>query len=290
MGAQAVVQGWGPFAVAVAAHIQGVAAVFLPQRQADDVPGMGVQPAAVQEHHRQPPQGSPEATWGTPVEIVQPHPAQHDVLMLGQDNARNTDTGGRGDRGEVPGFLGGRWRRARCLLKRVHDLVPARRSRPPLRANMRLLSLDRVTERVYRLLFMCSIDLEQDDLTTKARLRETALALCAGHGIPATTRRSIAAAAGVSPGLVIHHFGSKDGLRRAVDAVVVKRITAALSEVPAGSSGASLIDQRAEVLARVLQPQPALLQYIAQALSESGAAAGAAFAPRCATARAPPAP
>ena len=40
------------------------------------------------------------------------------------------------------------------------------------------------------------------------------------------------------------------------------------------SSGASLIDQRAEVLARVLRPQPALLQYITQALSESGAAAG----------------
>jgi AcrR family transcriptional regulator len=123
-----------------------------------------------------------------------------------------------------------------------------------------------------------SIQLEQEDLTTKARLRETALALFADRGIAATSLRSIAAAAGVSPGLVIHHFGSKDGLRRAVDGVVVKRITAALSEVPIGSSGASLIDQRAEVLARVLAPQPALLQYIAQALSESGEAAGELFA------------
>ncbi len=113
---------------------------------------------------------------------------------------------------------------------------------------------------------MRSIDLEQDDLTTKARLRETALALFADHGIAATSLRSIAAAAGVSPGLVIHHFGSKDGLRRAVDAVVVKRITAALSEV--------------------LRPQPALLQYIAQALSESGTAAGELFALLYATASA----
>jgi AcrR family transcriptional regulator len=133
---------------------------------------------------------------------------------------------------------------------------------------------------------MRSINLEHDDLTTKARLRETALALFAGNGIAATSVRSIAAAAGVSPGLVIHHFGSKDGLRRAVDAVVVKRIIAALSEVPIGSSGASLIDQRAEVLARALQPQPALLQYIAQALSESGAAAGELFALLYATASA----
>jgi AcrR family transcriptional regulator len=133
---------------------------------------------------------------------------------------------------------------------------------------------------------MRSIEVEQDDLTTKARLRETALALFADHGIAATSLRSIAAAAGVSPGLVIHHFGSKDGLRRAVDAVVVKRITAALSEVPIGSSGASLIDQRAEVLARVLRPQPALLQYLAQALSEGGAAAGELFALLYATASA----
>jgi TetR/AcrR family transcriptional regulator, regulator of cefoperazone and chloramphenicol sensitivity len=124
---------------------------------------------------------------------------------------------------------------------------------------------------------MRSMNLEQDDLTTKARLRETALALFADHGITATSLRSIATAAGVSPGLVIHHFGSKDGLRRAVDAVVVKRITAALSEVPIGTSGASLIDQRAEVLARVLRPQPALLQYLAQALRESGTAAGELF-------------
>jgi TetR/AcrR family transcriptional regulator, regulator of cefoperazone and chloramphenicol sensitivity len=143
-----------------------------------------------------------------------------------------------------------------------------------------------IIKQVYRILFVRSIKLGQDDLTTKARLRETALALFADRGIAATSLRSIAAAAGVSAGLVIHHFGSKDGLRRAVDAVVVKRITAALSEVPTGSSGASLIDQRAEVLARVLRPQPALLQYIAQALSESGAAAGELFTLLYATASA----
>jgi hypothetical protein len=39
---------------------------------------------------------------------VQPHPAQHDLLMPGQDNAGNTDTGGRGNGGKVPGFLGRR--------------------------------------------------------------------------------------------------------------------------------------------------------------------------------------
>ena len=35
--------------------------------------------------------------------------------------------------------------------------------------------------------------------------------------------RAIAADAGVSPGLVVHHFGSKDGLREACDRHVVAR-------------------------------------------------------------------
>jgi TetR/AcrR family transcriptional regulator, regulator of cefoperazone and chloramphenicol sensitivity len=80
---------------------------------------------------------------------------------------------------------------------------------------MRPRVLDSSIKQMYRILFMRSINLEHDDLTTKARLRETALALFADHGITATSLRSIAAVAGVSPGLVIHHFGSKDGLRRA---------------------------------------------------------------------------
>lgn len=111
-------------------------------------------------------------------------------------------------------------------------------------------------------------EVEQSDLTAKARMRETALVLFAEGGIAATSLRAIAGAAGVSPGLVVHHFGSKDGLRRAVDEIVVKRITLTLSEVAIDGSGAELIDQRAEVLTRVLRSQPALLQYIARALGE----------------------
>lgn len=69
---------------------------------------MRVEPAAVQEHQRPPAGGPRSPPSGTPVEIVQPHPAQHDLLMPGQDNAGNTDTGGRGNGGKVPGFLGRR--------------------------------------------------------------------------------------------------------------------------------------------------------------------------------------
>ena len=38
-----------------------------------------------------------------------------------------------------------------------------------------------------------------------------------GAGAAAVTVREIAAAAGVSAGLVMHHYGSKDGLKDAVD-------------------------------------------------------------------------
>jgi TetR/AcrR family transcriptional regulator, regulator of cefoperazone and chloramphenicol sensitivity len=48
-------------------------------------------------------------------------------------------------------------------------------------------------------------------------IRDEALRLFAEHGVDAVSLRQVAAAAGVSPGLVVHHFGGKDGLRAAVD-------------------------------------------------------------------------
>ncbi len=59
---------------------------------------------------------------------------------------------------------------------------------------------------------------EGGDLTARAAIRNAALALFAAHGPDAVTVRQIAAEAGVSPALVLHHFGSKAGLREAVDA------------------------------------------------------------------------
>jgi AcrR family transcriptional regulator len=55
------------------------------------------------------------------------------------------------------------------------------------------------------------------DLTARATIRNAALRLFAERGHDAVTVREIAAAAGVSPALVVHHFGSKDGLRAEVD-------------------------------------------------------------------------
>lgn len=62
------------------------------------------------------------------------------------------------------------------------------------------------------------------DLTAEARIRGAALKLFAERGFEGTTVRAIARAAGVSPALIIHHYGSKEQLRDAVDEYVLAQI------------------------------------------------------------------
>ena len=54
-----------------------------------------------------------------------------------------------------------------------------------------------------------------DDLTARARLRDATIALIADGDKP--TARSVASKAGVSIGLIRHHFGTMDGLLLACD-------------------------------------------------------------------------
>ncbi|MEU9207755.1 TetR family transcriptional regulator [Streptomyces sp. NPDC048415] len=85
---------------------------------------------------------------------------------------------------------------------------------------------------------MCSIP---DDRTTRAVIRDEALRLFAEQGPEKVTMRQIAAAAGVSAGLVVHHFGSKDGLRGEVDQYVLAVFEAMVGELT-GEGGAELLD------------------------------------------------
>ncbi|MCV7192103.1 TetR/AcrR family transcriptional regulator [Mycolicibacterium brumae] len=68
-----------------------------------------------------------------------------------------------------------------------------------------------------------------DDLTAAARIRDAAIDQFGRHGFGVGVR-AIATAAGVSPGLVNHHFGSKEGLRAACDNYVIETVRAAKSE------------------------------------------------------------
>jgi len=68
-----------------------------------------------------------------------------------------------------------------------------------------------------------------DDLTATARIRDSAIEQFGEHGFDVGLR-AIAKAAGVSPALVIHHFGSKDGLRTACDDYITESIRESKSE------------------------------------------------------------
>jgi AcrR family transcriptional regulator len=84
----------------------------------------------------------------------------------------------------------------------------------------------------------------EDDRTTRAVIRDEALRLFAAHGVAAVSLRQIAAAARVSPGLVVHHFGSKEGLRTMVDQHVVATFEAMLGEL-AGPEASQMFDANA---------------------------------------------
>jgi AcrR family transcriptional regulator len=64
-----------------------------------------------------------------------------------------------------------------------------------------------------------------EDLTARARIREAAIDLFAERGIATATIRDIAERAGVSSGLLRHHFGSKEGLRDACDEYAMAKMT-----------------------------------------------------------------
>jgi AcrR family transcriptional regulator len=83
-----------------------------------------------------------------------------------------------------------------------------------------------------------------EDRTARAVIRDEALRLFAAHGPDAVTMRQVAAAAGVSPGLVVHHFGSKEGLREAVDQHVLGAFEAMLGEMT-GEGAPDLFDASA---------------------------------------------
>lgn len=105
-----------------------------------------------------------------------------------------------------------------------------------------------------------------DDRTAKARIRDAAIACIAADGVSDTTARKVAAAAGVSPGLVMHHFDSMEGLRAACDQYVVTVIREQKEKAAAEGPG---IDVLAALRANDVGPLPA---YLARVLTEDSPA------------------
>jgi AcrR family transcriptional regulator len=106
-----------------------------------------------------------------------------------------------------------------------------------------------------------------EDLTARARIREAALEHFARDGYDRATIRAIAQTAGVSPGLLRHHYGSKDALREACDNYVFEilhRVNAQLLEDPGTT-------------ARSQQTSERFGRYVARSLADGSPTVGPIF-------------
>jgi AcrR family transcriptional regulator len=106
------------------------------------------------------------------------------------------------------------------------------------------------------------------------RIRDAALESFARDGVRATSIRGVAAAAGVSPGLVQHYFPSKAVLRAAVDAHVTEVARAALAVRPVEGD---VVEDIAERLTRLVADHFVALRYVARGVAEGDEAALAVF-------------
>jgi TetR/AcrR family transcriptional regulator, regulator of cefoperazone and chloramphenicol sensitivity len=106
-----------------------------------------------------------------------------------------------------------------------------------------------------------------EDLTARARIREAALKHFAEEGYERTTIRAIARTAGVSPGLLRHHYGSKEALHKACDEHVfeiLRRLNAHILEDLSSAASAHQASKR-------------LGPYIARALADGPSTVGGIF-------------
>jgi AcrR family transcriptional regulator len=85
-----------------------------------------------------------------------------------------------------------------------------------------------------------------DDRTAVARIRDAAIEQWGQQGFNVGLR-SIAEAAGVSAALVIHHFGSKEGLRKACDEYIAEEIRTGKSASLQTKDPADWFAQMAEI-------------------------------------------
>jgi AcrR family transcriptional regulator len=102
------------------------------------------------------------------------------------------------------------------------------------------------------------------DLTAAARIRDAAIEQFGQHGF-GVGLRTIAEAAGVSAALVIHHFGSKEGLRKACDDYVAEEIRSSKSEALTSNDPANWLGQLAEI-----ESYAALTGYVVRSLQTGG--------------------
>ncbi|HEY1687790.1 MAG TPA: TetR/AcrR family transcriptional regulator [Solirubrobacteraceae bacterium] len=106
------------------------------------------------------------------------------------------------------------------------------------------------------------------DLTPYARARNAALEGFARDGVASTSIRDVAKAAGVSPGLVQHHFPTKAALIQAVNDYVIEIATDAFSKPPASSSPTNVQQELGDRVTAFMREHPTALLYVARSTAD----------------------
>jgi TetR/AcrR family transcriptional regulator, regulator of cefoperazone and chloramphenicol sensitivity len=104
--------------------------------------------------------------------------------------------------------------------------------------------------------------------TTAARILASALQRFADNGVAGTSLQSVADAAGVSVGLVQHHFGTKERLRQAVDEHVIGIVSATIESEPLPEPPINPLAELGHRVTEILRNTPAVLHYVGRALVE----------------------
>jgi AcrR family transcriptional regulator len=123
---------------------------------------------------------------------------------------------------------------------------------------------------------MRSPTVQDSDLSARTKIREAALNLFGTEGF-AVSVRVIADAAGCSPGLVIHHFGNKDGLREAVDQSVLEVLFQRFGDIPKELPADELSRSMGDVFSDVIGASPVIRQYLRRSLLEGTSASQSIF-------------
>jgi AcrR family transcriptional regulator len=111
---------------------------------------------------------------------------------------------------------------------------------------------------------------DDPDRTARARIRDSAIERFATEGIAATNLKDIAADAGVSTPLVIHHFGSKEGLRAACDEYVAGVIREQKSAGMAAGKGSGGDMDPLQAVREAYEGTP-IIRYLATTIADGSA-------------------
>ena len=115
-----------------------------------------------------------------------------------------------------------------------------------------------------------------EDRSSIERIRNAALKTFGTHGTSSTSLRTVAEAAGVSVGLVQHHFTNKAGLIQAVDDYVMSVVVSTISQ-PIPPPPADSIAEMGRRVTHIVADHPEIADYVGRALIDGSPLGTAIF-------------